>query len=69
MLRETGTISPITRIVQESLKDHRDHGYCRKNWVLLKKYEKTSGMAAEVPNSTALVAAVSLTAFVPAFLE
>lgn len=124
MLRETGTISPITRIVQESLKDHRDHGYCRKNWVLgemlqgvleapllprgrmgsrevteatsshpshqaqcltgfiriftievfiptrkdecitdlLKKYEKTSGMTAEVPNSTALVAAVSLTA-------
>ena len=33
-LKETGTISPMTRIVQESFRVHSDHGHCSKNWVL-----------------------------------
>lgn len=33
-LKETGTINPMTRIVQESFRVHSDHGFCRKNWVL-----------------------------------
>ena len=34
MPKETGTINPMTRIVQENFRVHSDHGFCRKNWVL-----------------------------------
>lgn len=33
-LKETGTISPITKMVQDSFKVHSEFGYRRKNWVL-----------------------------------
>jgi hypothetical protein len=36
ILKEAGTISPITRMVQDSLVVHKDHGFCRKNRVLLR---------------------------------
>lgn len=69
MLNDTGTISPIINRVQPILKVINENELCGENWVLLKKWIKTSGIRAEVPNSTALENVVSLIAFLPAFLE
>ena len=33
-LKETGTISPVTKMVHDSFKVHKDRGYRTNNWVL-----------------------------------